>query len=216
MALYGRDKVLVPQMENLTCSIYQALKYLQIRQAAPHPFQIHDMQHPTVHKPIVWWVSNPNYKNQWSPWWASDCWMQQQGLETELTVTSPSWRSRVTVRPGYSRVPRWSVLAAKNTWESPPRVSRRNMLWKKVLFCEEINIENYLVNSSLPWTFSFFHLSFTHKHMYTGAKEKTLKCFMLKTHCKPYYFFFKHNHTLVNDLLQGMEMHCSEEAQQSM
>ncbi len=103
----------------------------------------------------------------------------------------------------------------KNPWDSPS-VSRRNMLWKKVLFCEEINIENHLVNSSLPWTFSFFHLSFTHKHMYTGAKEKTLKCFMLKTHCKPYYFFFKHNHTLVNDLLQEMEMHCSEEAQQSM
>jgi hypothetical protein len=205
--LYNKWKIWLAQ--------YQALKYLQIRQAALHPFQIHDMQHPTVHKSIVWWVSNPNYKNQWSPWWASDCWMQQQGLETELTVTSPSWRSRVTVRPGYSRVPRWSVLAAKNPWESPS-VSRRNMLWKKLLFCEEINIENHLVNSSLPWTFSFFHLSFTRKHVYTGAKQKTLKCFMLKTHCKPYYFFFERNHTLVNDLLQEMEMHCREEAQQSM
>ncbi len=194
---------------------YQALKYLQIRQAAPHPFRIHDMQHPTVHKSIVWWVSNPDYKNQWSPWWACDCWMQQQGLETELTVTSPSWRSRVTVRPGYSRVPRWSVLAAKNPWESPS-VSRRKKLWKKLLFCEEINIQNHLVNSSLPWTFSFFHLSFTHKQVYKGAKQKILECFMLKTHCKPYYFFFKRNHTLVNDLLQEMEMYCSEEAQQSM
>jgi hypothetical protein len=205
--LYDKWKIWLAQ--------YQALKYLQIRQAAPHPFQIHDMQHPTVHKSIVWWVSNPNYKNQWSPWWASDCWMQQQGLETELTVTSPSWRSRVTVRPGYSRVPRWSVLAAKNPWQSPS-FSRRNMLWKKLLFCEEINIENHLVNSSLPWTFSFFHLSFTHKHVYTSAKEKTLKCFMLKTHCKPYYFFFTCNDTLVNDLLQEMETHCNEEAQQSM
>jgi len=91
-------------------------------------------------------------------------------------------------------------------------VSTREICFeKKLLFCEEINIENHLAYESSSMNIFIFHLFFTGKH-FNVSKLKT----------KPGYVFFECNHTLFNGLLQEMQMqrrgelHCSEKTQQSM
>jgi hypothetical protein len=75
-------------------------------------------------------------------------------------------------------------------------VSTREICFeKKLLFCEEINIENHLAYESSSMNIFTFHLFFTGKH-FNVSKLKT----------KPSYVFFECNHTLFNGLLQEMQM----------